>query len=90
MAAGFAYIAYFVFVDSWRQGVAREACQELVRFLFESFPIDRVVAHDDTRNERSLRLLRALGFQLSETIRDADNFKGTSSDEHVLVRTRVA
>jgi [ribosomal protein S5]-alanine N-acetyltransferase len=90
MAAGFAYIAYFVFRESWGAGIARESCREMIRFLFETFEMERVVAHVDTRNERSIRLLEAMQFQCTETIPNADTFKGGSSDEHVFTLTRAA
>jgi ribosomal-protein-alanine N-acetyltransferase len=88
VSVGFAYLAYFVFAEHWRRGVASEACRELVRVLFVTFGVDRVVAHVDTRNEASIRLLKTLRFQLVDTIPGADTFKGGVSDEFVFALTR--
>jgi RimJ/RimL family protein N-acetyltransferase len=84
----YAYIAYFVFVEYWRTGIATEACRELIRALFAGFVLERVIAHVDTRNARSIKLLERIGFERTRTIVGADEFKGASSDEFVYELTR--
>jgi RimJ/RimL family protein N-acetyltransferase len=86
VGAKFAYIAYFVFPEHWRRrGVASESCQELIRALFLTFGVERVVAHLDTTNHASIRLLSRLRFQMVDTIFRADSFKGSVSDEFAFV-----
>ena len=80
---GKTYIAYEVFPPYWRRGIAREAVSTLVAYLFVAYAVQTVSAHIDTRNKASLGLLKALSFRHTETIEDADYFKGSSSDEHV-------
>jgi [ribosomal protein S5]-alanine N-acetyltransferase len=40
----------------------------------------------DTRNEASWRLMERLGFRRNRLIKDADQFKGASSDEYEYLR----
>jgi len=86
---GTTYLAYEVFPAHWRRGVARRACTALLDHLFASYPIDAVSALVDTRNEASWRLLEALGFHRTHTLREADRFKGASSDEHAYALPRT-
>lgn len=60
-AAGRAYVAYVFAVAAWGQGYATEATGALVTWLHAEGVPD-VEALVDARNERSLRLLRRLGF----------------------------
>lgn len=80
---GETYIAYEVFPPYWRRGIARETVSALIVYLFEAYSIQLVTAHVDTRNEASSSLLKLLGFCCTKTIKDADYFKGSSSDEYV-------
>ncbi|MCH5716678.1 GNAT family N-acetyltransferase [Niabella hibiscisoli] len=80
---GNTYIAYEVFPHFWRQGIAKEACQSLIDYLFKEFKLKRVMAHVDTRNIASQKLLQSLGFSLEQTLINADEFKGSKSDEFV-------
>ena len=81
--AGKTYIAYEVFPPYWRRGIACEAVSALLTYLFEACTVQAILAHTDTRNEASSKLLSALGFCYKETIEGADYFKGSSSDEYV-------
>lgn len=81
---GAVHIAYEVFPAYWRRRYARTACIALVGHVFASYAqVDTVSALLDTRNEASWRLLESIGFKRTGMIRDADWFKGTSSDEYV-------
>jgi ribosomal-protein-alanine N-acetyltransferase len=80
---GKTYIAYEVFPQFWRTGVAKEAVTALIKYLHFYFGIKIITAHVDTRNESSCRLLESLNFSRVSFIKDADFFKGRSSDEYV-------
>lgn len=77
-------IAYVLNPAHWGKGFAREASAALIGHLFERYEIPSVEAYIDTRNGPSLRLVESLGLVRTHTIRDADEFKGSRSDEHVF------
>lgn len=79
-----ALLAYTVFASEWGMGYAREACGCVVRELFQNGHVKEFIAHVDTRNVRSIRLLESLKFSLVDTIVGADKFKGSVSDEFVF------
>lgn len=76
-----AWVAYFVFATSQRQGYAKEALGGLLPALREAYGIVRFNAAIDTRNIASIRLVESLGFVLTQHVKNADEFKGASSDE---------
>jgi [ribosomal protein S5]-alanine N-acetyltransferase len=80
-ADGSAYLAYELNADVWGHGYASEACAEVLRCLATHFEVTRVGADVDTRNAASIRLLERLGFSRAGLKRDADFFKGATSDE---------
>jgi ribosomal-protein-alanine N-acetyltransferase len=82
-AAGKTYLAYEVFPSYWRRGIGREACRILISHLFFTYKVPVISALVDTRNERSCRLLEALGFHRNDTIKNATHFKGERSDEYL-------
>jgi RimJ/RimL family protein N-acetyltransferase len=88
--SGKTYMAYEVFPRFWRRGIARSACRCLIDFLFERYQTPALSALVDTRNEASWRLLESLGFQRIATLKDADFFKGASSDEFAYELTMDA
>ena len=77
-----AKLAYMIFPDYWHQGYGREGCKEVLNYLFQNYQIEKVITEIDTRNTRSLRLVETLGFHKARYFKDADFFKGTSSDEY--------
>ena len=79
---GTAAIAYTVFVPHQRKGFAAEGCKRVLGHLFEDYGVPTVVAEIDTRNDASVALVEALGFWLVSLRKDADHFKGASSDEY--------
>jgi RimJ/RimL family protein N-acetyltransferase len=87
-----AMLAYELQPEQWGQGFASEACGRVIETLFARYGVDRVVAEVDTRNTASIRLLERLGFERGFVKRDADFFKGASSDEvtYSLSRTSPA
>jgi [ribosomal protein S5]-alanine N-acetyltransferase len=85
-----AYLAYELGSAVWRQGFASEACAAVLQVLAADFGVQRVVAEVDTLNAPSIRLLERLGFTRTALQRDADHFKGRSSDEYRYERVLVA
>jgi ribosomal-protein-alanine N-acetyltransferase len=77
-----AIIAYTVFVTHQRRGFAAEACGRLLQHLFEDYRMNMVAAEIDTRNAASIALVESLGFERAGFHKDADHFKGSSSDEY--------
>ena len=77
-----ASIAYTVFVPFQRMGFAFEGCQRVLGHLFGDYGVSVVVAEIDTRNAPSIALVESLGFGRVSLQRDADHFKGASSDEY--------
>ena len=75
-------IAYITFIGSQGQGFAAEVCAEVIRHLGERYGVRVVGADIDTRNQASIALVGRLGFSHVHTTKDADFFKGASSDEH--------
>jgi [ribosomal protein S5]-alanine N-acetyltransferase len=76
-----AWVAYFVFASSQRQGYAKEALRTLLPLLRDAYGIERIHAEIDTRNVASLRLVESLGFDRVRHVKQADEFKGAVSDE---------
>jgi [ribosomal protein S5]-alanine N-acetyltransferase len=76
-----AWIAYLVFKSSQRRGYAREALDILIPALRETYGVNRFNAEIDTRNVASIRLVESLGFERVRHIKNADEFKGSVSDE---------
>jgi [ribosomal protein S5]-alanine N-acetyltransferase len=79
---GTAIIAYMVFVPYQRRGIAAEACGRLLQHLFEDYRVGMVAAEIDTRNVASIALVENLGFERVGFQKDADHFKGSTSDEY--------
>jgi ribosomal-protein-alanine N-acetyltransferase len=79
---GTAIIAYMVFVPHQRRGIAAEACGRLLEHLFQDYRVGIVAAEIDTRNAASIALVENLGFERVGFQKDADHFKGSTSDEY--------
>jgi RimJ/RimL family protein N-acetyltransferase len=58
------------------QGVATEALDEVLQWLFADFDVHRVFAHADERNTKVRALMDRLGFRQEAELREADWFKG--------------
>jgi ribosomal-protein-alanine N-acetyltransferase len=86
LADATAQIAYFVFGPFQRQGFAAEAVAAVLAHLKNDAGVREVRALLDTRNEASWRLMERLGFRRARVIKDADHFKGASSDEYEYAR----
>jgi [ribosomal protein S5]-alanine N-acetyltransferase len=78
------YVAYEVFPEHWRRGIAREACARMIQWLIDELHVEQFTAEVDSLNAASLRLLERLGFKRVALRANADRFKGRSSDEWML------
>lgn len=82
-----AMVAYELGPGYWGQGYATEALKWLLDSWNDSGEVHSARACVDTRNKASIRLLERLGFERIDAIKDADFFKGESSDEYVYYRS---
>lgn len=79
-----ASIGYIVARNFQRKGLASEALKAIFNLLQSEFNVREVKAWSDTRNIASHRLAKKLGMIQVEVLKDADFFKGQSSDEFVF------
>lgn len=82
--AGIASIGYLVAKRFQKQGFAFEGLEAVFALLWKDFAVREIKAWSDTRNEASHRLAKKLGMVQVELIKDADFFKGATSDEFVF------
>ncbi len=80
---GTAYVGYLISRAEQKKGYATESLTAALDFIREKMKVREVKACIDTRNENSIKLVRNLGFRQSEFIKDADFFRGATSDEFV-------
>lgn len=83
---GSASIGYLVAKAYQRKGYAAEGLEAVFEYLRSELGVREVKAWSDTRNVASHQLARKLGMEQVEFIKDADFFKGQSSDEYVFAR----
>ncbi|HKN07155.1 MAG TPA: GNAT family N-acetyltransferase [Thermoplasmata archaeon] len=79
-----ASVAYLLGPGFWGKGLASEALGALLGWLFSRGGVISAEARIDTRNERSVRLVRRLGFELVRVDRKAEFFKGAWGDEYLF------
>lgn len=65
----------------WGQGIMNEALSEMLRFGFEEMNLNRIQVKAAPYNERSIRLIRRLGFRKEGVMRDNFIFKGELQDD---------
>ncbi len=75
-------IAYIIFGLARRRGFASEGCNAMIEHIRDDYEIVTIGADIDTRNTASIALIERLGFTRVSTTRDADSFKGATSDEY--------
>jgi ribosomal-protein-alanine N-acetyltransferase len=83
---GVASIGYLVGKNHQNQGLASEGLKAVFEYLRNQLAVVEVKAWSDTRNVASHRVAKKLGMSQIELVKDADFFKGTSSDEYVFSR----
>jgi ribosomal-protein-alanine N-acetyltransferase len=64
-----AELGFWIGVDWWGRGYAREAARAVIRFGFETLGMNRICAHHMTRNPASGRVLEAVGMQREGVLR---------------------
>lgn len=79
-----AFVAYILGPDRWGMGLASEALGALLSCLFSRGDVDVAEAAIDTRNERSIRLVKRLGFELLRVDRKAEFIQGSWWDEYLF------
>ncbi len=79
-----AAVAYLLGPDYWGKGLASEALGALLSHLFTRGDVGSAEARVDVRNDRSIRLVRHLGFELVHVDRKAEFFKGSWGDEYLF------
>ena len=82
---GVSALAYELASEFWGYGYAAEACSAVIPILFSSYGVKTIKAEVDTRNLSSQKLLIRLGFNQCDFKKNADSFKGQSSDEFTYV-----
>ncbi|WP_019010354.1 GNAT family N-acetyltransferase [Deinococcus aquatilis] len=85
-----AAVAYVFGPGAWGQGYASESMRAMLSFLHAGLGVETFVAHLDTRNAASRRLVERLGFVQTDLILGADRFKGSFSDEYVYSLSAAA
>ncbi len=81
-----ASVAYELRQTARGAGFAREAVERIVRFGFEELRLHRLQAEVDPQNERSRRLLEALGFTYEGILRGARLFEERFHDDAIYAR----
>lgn len=79
---GRAAIAYEFFAAFRGKGIATLAVRTILLHLRDDARLTHASARVDTRNAKSIALLERLGFVRTRFIKDADYFKGATSDEY--------
>jgi RimJ/RimL family protein N-acetyltransferase len=74
--------------DAQGHGYAAEAVRAVLGHLFGALGKHRVIASTDPRNERSIALLRRVGFRLEAHHRDSLWFKGAWADDLIFALLR--
>jgi aminoglycoside 6'-N-acetyltransferase len=69
-------IGWVTHPDYHRQGFALEATQALMKYVFDNFPVHRIIADIDTRNPESAKLAEKLGMRREGEFINSEFFKG--------------
>ncbi len=84
-----ASIGYVVGRQFQNQGLATEALGAVFEYLKERLGVRQVKAWSDTRNLASHRLAQKMGMVQIEVIKNADSFKGSTSDEFIFSKDLI-
>jgi RimJ/RimL family protein N-acetyltransferase len=76
-------IGYTLSPDFHNQGIANEAVQEIISFLFNNLQKHRIIASVDPLNSPSFRMLEKLGFRKEAHFKKSLFFKGEWVDDLV-------
>lgn len=69
-------IGWVTHPDYHRQGFAHEATRALMKYVFDNFPVHRIIADIDTRNPESAKLAEKLGMRREGEFINSEFFKG--------------
>lgn len=69
-------IGWVTHPDYHRQGFAHEATRALMKYVFDNFPVHRIIAEIDTRNPGSAKLAEKLGMRREGEFINSEFFKG--------------
>jgi ribosomal-protein-alanine N-acetyltransferase len=78
-----AAVAYLVPRIHQKKGYAHEGLSAVIQFLKKASSTKIVRAWIDTRNEDSIKLVEKIGMIRGKFLKDADFFKGATSDEWI-------
>ena len=70
--AGKVHIGYCIGKSGWHQGIASEALQAVMDFLFDAVNVNRIESMHDPRNARSGDVMKKCGMKYEGTMRSAD------------------
>ena len=84
-----AQIGYTLARDHWNQGHGTEVIRALTGYAFNSFPIHRITASVDPRNQGSCRALEKAGYVREGLFRQSEWFKGAWADDAIYARLRT-
>ena len=73
-------VGFILHPDYWRQGIIKEAMQAIIPYLFETTDLPVLTADVDPRNEASVGLLKALGFDETHRAKNTFCIEGEWSD----------
>ncbi len=79
------YVAYVIGPKFQKQGFAFEGLSAVISFLRVHLEAKQIRAWIDTRNVASIQLIKKLGFVQIDFIKNADEFKGSKSDEYIFL-----
>lgn len=76
-----AEIGYDLDPAHWGQGIMTEALQAVLEYGFEKMGLNRIQAIIDSKNTRSVKLVRRLGFKKEGVLRQRSYFNGQFRDD---------
>jgi len=79
-----AEIGYDLDPAYWGQGIMTEALRAVLKYGFEEMKLNRIQATIDSKNIRSMRLARRLGFKKEGVLRQRSFFNGQFRDDVCL------
>lgn len=77
-----ASVAYLLNPNYWGEGYATQALTLMIKKLIKEYGVIEFEACIDTRNTKSIKLVKRLGFKYAGFEENADFFKGESSHEY--------
>jgi ribosomal-protein-alanine N-acetyltransferase len=79
-----AEIGYDLDPAYWGQGIMTEALRAILRYGFEKIQLNRIQAIIDSKNAKSMRLVRRLEFKREGVLRQRSYFRGEFRDDIVF------